>query len=292
MRDPIVFFGFNNFQIHPSSFLSLSLSVKTPQALRINGHKPVTNCQLITLERQQRQTQQSQLLSAEYTEPVILENSQNHPHLSNSSVITIDGLAASGKSSVAQGVAQALNVPYVSSGLLYRAVTYAALHHRINFEPESEILGLLERHDLRLLPENHGNQVFLDGQDITEQCHSSLVDANVSVVALHQNLRSWVNTKIRSLPKPFVAEGRDMGTVVFTDASIKLFLTASSAVRAKRRTLERPEEFENIKRMIDARDAKDAINSGAAQDAIVIDTDNLNLEEVIAASLHAIAARM
>ena len=83
-----------------------------------------------------------------------------------------------------------------------------------------------------------------------------------------------------------------MGTVVFTDASIKLFLTASSAVRAKRRTLERPEEFENIKRMIDARDAKDAINSGAAQDAIVIDTDNLNLEEVIAASLHAIAARM
>jgi CMP/dCMP kinase len=235
--------------------------------------------------------QQSQLPTEEYTERVILEMPSTNIQLSKSSVVTIDGLAASGKSSVAQGVAQVLGVPYVSSGLLYRAVTYTALQHQINLEHESEILALLGKNDLKLLPKNDGNLVFLNGQDITELCHSSLVDANVSVVALHQNVRSWVNTKIRALQTPFVAEGRDMGAVVFTNASVKLFLTASSSVRAKRRTLERPEEFENIKHMIDARDAKDAINSGAASDAVVIETDNLSLEEVIAASLNAIAAR-
>lgn len=211
--------------------------------------------------------------------------------LSKSSVVTIDGLAASGKSSVAQGIAQALNVPYVSSGLLYRAVTYAALLGQINLEFEAEILRTLDQNELRLEPRNDGNRAFLNAHDITEQCHSSLVDENVSVIALHPHVRSWVNAKIRLLEKPFVAEGRDMGTVVFPGAKVKLFLTASSQVRAKRRTLERPEEFENIKKSIDARDARDAINSAAASDAIVLNTDHLNLEEVIAASLNAIAAR-
>jgi CMP/dCMP kinase len=226
-----------------------------------------------------------------YTEHVTLEMPQSKIQLPNTSVITIDGLAASGKSSVAQGIAQALNAPYVSSGLLYRAVTYAALSHQIRLEHESEILALLEHNDLQLLPKNDGNCAFWNAQDITELCHSSSVDANVSVVAQHQNVRAWVNAKIRALETPFVAEGRDMGAVVFTDASVKLFLTASSSVRAKRRTLERPEEFEKIKQMIDARDAKDAVNSKAASDAIMIDTENLNLEEVIAASLNAIAAK-
>lgn len=234
-----------------------------------------------------------QLLSkaSAYTDRVTLEMPQTKIQLPNTSVITIDGLAASGKSSVAQGIAQVLNVPYVSSGLLYRAVTYAALSHKINLELESKILALLEQNDLKLLPKNDGNCALWNSQDITELCHSSSVDANVSVVAQHPNVRAWVNAKIRALATPFVAEGRDMGTVVFTDANVKLFLTASSSVRAKRRTLERPEEFENIKLMIDARDAKDAVNSKAANDAIVIDTDHLNLEEVIAASLNAIAAK-
>jgi cytidylate kinase len=222
---------------------------------------------------------------------VTFETLQTPIQLSKSSVITIDGLAASGKSSVAQGVAQALNVPYVSSGLLYRAVTYLALNNNLNLEQESAILEVLEHQDLILEPRNDGNRAYLNGHDITEQCHSSLVDANVSIVALHQHVRAWVNSKIRALEKPFVAEGRDMGAVVFKDASVKLFLTASSLVRAQRRSLERPEQTRQIKAMIEARDAKDAINSGSASDAIVIETDHLNLEEVIAASLSAIAAK-
>ncbi len=237
------------------------------------------------------ETKQFKLSQEEYTDPVIFEMPHTTIELNKTSVITIDGLAASGKSSVAKGVAQALKIPYVSSGLLYRAVTYAALEQHINLEQEPQILELLKHNLFMLETKNDGNRAYLNGQDITERCHSSLVDASVSLVAHHHNVRAWVNATIQKLSKPFVAEGRDMGAVVFTDASVKLFLTASSSNRAKRRSLERPEDFERIKSLIEARDAKDAINSAAATDAIVIETDDLNLEEVIAASLSAIAAK-
>ena len=213
---------------------------------------------------------------------------RNKIQRSSTGVMTIDGLAASGKSSVAKGIAQKLGIPYVSSGLLYRAVTFAALEHEININQETNILALLEKTVLKLEPKNDGNRAILNGRDITQDCHSSSVDANVSIVALHPKVRSWVNTTIRALEKPFVAEGRDMGAVVFPNANVKLFLTASSENRAKRRSFERPEDFERVKLMIDARDAADAINSSAAEDAVVIDTENLNLEEVIAAALSAI----
>lgn len=223
--------------------------------------------------------------TSEYTNSVMLEMTQAKTQLSSTSVITIDGLAASGKSSVAKGIANQLGIPYVSSGLLYRAVTFAALLHQVDIHKESEILALLEQSTLKLEPKHDGNRAILNGIDITKDCHSSQVDQNVSVIALHPKVRAWVNNTIRALEKPFVAEGRDMGAVVFPDALVKLFLTASSSNRAKRRSFERPEDFLELKRMIEARDAADAINSGASPDAVVIDTEYLNLEEVIAAAL-------
>ncbi len=221
-----------------------------------------------------------------------LEHPLTFKTLPSTAVITIDGLAASGKSSVAKGIAQALNVPYISSGLLYRAVTFAALENHLDLHDQSEILKLLQTSNLKLEPHNNGNLAILNGIDISEQCHSSQVDASVSIIALHTEMRAWVNTQIRNLKKPFVAEGRDMGTVVFKDSKIKLFLTASSDIRAKRRTLERPEDFERIKAMIDARDTADAVNSSAASDAIIIDTENLNLAEVIAVCIEAITSKI
>lgn len=215
----------------------------------------------------------------------MLETTQTKTQLSSTSVITIDGLAASGKSSVANGIANQLGVPYVSSGLLYRAVTFAAILHHVDIHKETEILTLLEQSTLKLELKRDGNRAIFNGQDITKDCHSSQVDQNVSIIALHPKVRAWVNNTIRALQKPFVAEGRDMGAVVFPDAMAKLFLTASSSNRAKRRSFERPEDFLELKRMIEARDAADAINSGAAPDAVVIDTEHLNLEEVIAAAL-------
>lgn len=129
-------------------------------------------------------------------------------------VITIDGLAASGKSSVARRVALALGVPYVSSGLLYRAITVAALEANLDLENEVGLLEHLQSHEIRLEPLAEGNRVWLGTREITDDAHSSEVDATVSKVARHAQVRAWVNTQIRKLPKPFVAEGRDMGAVV------------------------------------------------------------------------------
>jgi CMP/dCMP kinase len=224
----------------------------------------------------------------EYTVEVTSDINQPSIQLSANSVITIDGLAASGKSSAAQGIARRLGIPYVSSGLLYRAVTFAALQSNTDITDEDGLLVMLKGSNLKLEPQNDGNRAILNGRDISAQCHSSGVDTNVSLVAHHDNVRAWVNKSIRALDKPFVAEGRDMGAVVFKDAEVKLFLTASSDNRAKRRTLERPEDFERIKHLIQVRDAADTINSSAAPDAVIIDTEHLNLEEVIAVALDAI----
>jgi CMP/dCMP kinase len=200
-------------------------------------------------------------------------------------VITIDGLAASGKSTVARRVALALGVPYVSSGLLYRAITVAALEADLDLEGEAELLGCLSSNEIRLEPLAEGNRVWLGGREITDAAHSSEVDANVSKVARHANVRHWVNTQIRTLPKPFVAEGRDMGAVVFLDSPAKIFLTASPRVRAQRRTLERPEDLETIEAALRTRDELDAVNSAAAPDAFKLDTSNLTLEQVVASVL-------
>ena len=196
-------------------------------------------------------------------------------------VITIDGLAASGKSTVARRVALALGVPYVSSGLLYRAITVAALEANLDLEGEPELLGCLNRNEIRLETLAEGNRVWLGTREITDAAHSSEVDANVSKVASHTNVRAWVNAQIRKLPKPFVAEGRDMGAVVFLDSPAKVFLTASPRVRAQRRTLERPEDLETVEAALRTRDELDAVNSAAAPDAFKLDTSHLTLEQVV-----------
>jgi cytidylate kinase len=203
-------------------------------------------------------------------------------------VITIDGVAASGKSSVARAVAAQLGVPYVSSGLLYRAVTFAALQYGIDTSNEAALMDCLMHNDIRLEPRTHGNRAWLNSTDITDAAHSSAVDANVSVVALHSRIRGWVNAAVKRLPPPFVAEGRDMGTVAFPHAAVKLYLTASPRVRAERRAVERPEDVPAIEAALIERDRLDAVNSRPADDATVLDTSNLSLEDVVAQALEAI----
>ena len=205
--------------------------------------------------------------------------------LSSSTIITLDGLAASGKSSVAKGLALALGVPFISSGLLYRLVALAALETQTDATTEVALLEMLNQHDLQFVANVLGNAVFLNHTDVTTLCHSSKVDALVSVVAQHPQIRLWVNTHIRLLEPPFVAEGRDMGTNVFPNATVKFFLTASSLVRAKRRVSERSRSLAEVQASIETRDAMDAINSAPASDAILIDSSNLNLEQTIEKAL-------
>lgn len=196
-------------------------------------------------------------------------------------IVTIDGVAASGKSSVASGVARSLGVPYLSSGLLYRAATYAALEAGLPLDGAAGILDELRRVPVRLEPLSAGNLVFRGGQNITAALGTGRIDAGVSSVAVLPQLREWVNTQLRAVPAPFVAEGRDMGSVVFPEAQHKFFLVAAPRVRAQRRVQERLEDLDAIEAALIERDRRDHQQLAPAADALTIDTGSLTLPEVI-----------
>jgi CMP/dCMP kinase len=218
----------------------------------------------------------------------------NHPHHSHHRlfgmmkrvIVTIDGPAASGKSSVSRGVADALHVPFVSSGLLYRAATYLALEHLLDPSVEKTLLDFLNKHQIvleaRSLEPNH---IFFDQEDITTALHTDDVDALVSVIAKHPNIRIWVDERLREVKGSFVVEGRDMGTAVFPQAGHKFYLDAPAEVRAKRRVGEREAELAVIIESLKRRDVLDAEQSKPALDAVHIETGELSLEQVIEAIL-------
>lgn len=194
--------------------------------------------------------------------------------------MTIDGVAASGKSSVSSGVARALGVPYVSSGLLYRAATLLA--HEAGLSPHDPALRpYLEAQPLRLEALATGNRLWLGARELTADVQSAAVDAGVSAIAAQPELRAWVDARLRALTPPFVAEGRDMGTAVFPQAGAKFYLTASARVRAGRRAAERPEAVDEIEAALLRRDERDRAQSAPAAQARIIDTGPLSLQGVI-----------
>jgi len=198
-----------------------------------------------------------------------------------SSVITLDGGAASGKSSVSSLLAARLGIPFISTGLFYRAVTVAALERGFDLSDGEVVAQLLEHHSLSLEYREGFNRVCWDAQDITAQLHTSQVDAYVSEVSRHPAVREWVKRTLRTLEPPFVAEGRDMGRVVFPAARFKFYLKASPRVRAQRRAGERLEDVAQIEASLLERDLLDAEQSKPAQDATVLDTSHLTLEQVV-----------
>lgn len=203
-------------------------------------------------------------------------------------VITIDGPAASGKSSVAKLLAHRLGIAYVSSGLLYRAATRSALVDEVDLNDESQVLKLLASQDVRLHPEAEGNRVTIDWRDVTAELHTDAVDVAVSTLARHGVVRSWVTDRLREMGGSFVIDGRDMGTAVFPDAVAKFFLTADPDVRAARRAGERSGELRQVAERLRRRDAQDAQQSAPAPEAIFIDTGVLTLDEVVERVLTAV----
>lgn len=197
-------------------------------------------------------------------------------------VVTLDGPAASGKSSVARLLAERLGIPYVSSGLLYRAATLLALENGIDPADEPALLALLESSRVLLAPGRGGNRVEVDGRDVSAWLHTDAVDAAVSAAARLDGVRAWVNERLRELEGSFVIDGRDMGTVVFPEADRKFYLTAPVEVRAGRRLGERSGDLESISESLRQRDALDAKQSVPAPDAVHIDTGSLTLDEVVA----------
>ncbi|MCS7081494.1 MAG: (d)CMP kinase [Bacteroidetes bacterium] len=207
-------------------------------------------------------------------------------------LIAIDGPAASGKSTTARLVAERLGLRYVNTGALYRAVTWALLARGIwPAHPEriSEFLSLL---DLELQESPMGLRVLIDSQDVTEMLQLPEVSAHVSAVSALPEVRSWLLQIERALGAEggVVFEGRDIGTVVFPEAELKVFLTAELAERARRRWRELRERgslvsLEEVEAELRNRDAQDATRTLAplrpAPDAKLLDTTLLSVAEQV-----------
>jgi cytidylate kinase len=208
-------------------------------------------------------------------------------------VIAIDGPAASGKSSTAQWVAERLGIRHVDSGSLYRAATAARLRQRTGAGDdrkwtEAEVLKAAKKH-VRLVAADHSLIPEIDGAPADEEIRGADVTKHVSTVARMQRVRDWVNQQVRDAAKTnsVVVDGRDIGTAVFPDADLKIFLVADPWERARRRLvqhLQRAPTDEEIAEETDRlvqRDARDAQQSEKAPDAVVLDTTYLTQEEQV-----------
>lgn len=205
-------------------------------------------------------------------------------------VVAIDGPAASGKSSTAQWVAKDLGFRHVDSGALYRAVTAAALRWA-GPPADWQAATVLECAQQVALVPNDGTSfnVEIAGADVAEEIRSSRVTMHVSAVAQMQVVRAWVNARVREAATRFnvVVDGRDMGTAVFPDAELKIFLVADPWERARRRLLQRnqrrptDDEIAEETELLVKRDAADSTQTVQARDAILIDTSTLTQAEQV-----------
>lgn len=217
-------------------------------------------------------------------------------------VIAIDGPAASGKSSTAQWVAQRLGYLHVDSGSLYRALTAATL--RLGQAPDAwtpEVM-LAQGPRIALAPGTHAFEARIDGEPVDDEIRGAEVTRHVSHAARMPAVRAWVNARVREAAETenVVVDGRDMGTAVFPEAPLKIFLIADPWERARRRLtqrLDRRATDDEIAEEVDAlvqRDAKDATQTVQAKDAVVLDTTYLTqVEQVerIVALAHAVSHR-
>jgi cytidylate kinase len=204
-------------------------------------------------------------------------------------VVAIDGPAASGKSSTAKCVAEKLGVHHADSGALYRAATVARLRQGGSPEEWTADSVLAAASRIALVRHGSGFDVHLDGAPMGKELHEAAVTALVSLVAKMRPVRDWVNAKMIACARegPIVVDGRDMGTAVFPEARLKIFLVANARERARRRLLQRlgrtpmDDEIASEAEMLKQRDIKDAAQTQQAADAVVLDTTHLTQEEQV-----------
>ncbi len=204
-------------------------------------------------------------------------------------VVAIDGAAGSGKSTLARLLARELHLPYVNTGAMYRALTLAARRREVDIEDAEALVRLMQTLNFTLSPPGHPGEpreLWIDGAAPTEELESAEVEANVSVVATHPAVRAMMRAAQRTLGEGgAVMEGRDIGSAVFPDARLKLFLVAEPQERAGRRIEERG--VEDVAGALHERDRRDArVNPFVpAEDAVVIDTSELDVDGTLRAAL-------
>jgi cytidylate kinase len=218
-------------------------------------------------------------------------------------VIAIDGPSASGKSSTARAVAEALGFAHLDSGALYRGVTLVALREAARRgSPDEDPLAVLdaeailraaEDRGLMLQPDGAGFAAYLEGEPVDGELRGSRVTACVSAVSAVPVVREWINTRLRAMVRAgrdVVVDGRDIGTVVFPDADLKIFLTASPEARAGRRISQRgmglePSGLAAEAAALAARDQADSSRVvaplRAAEDAVVVDTTTMSFADQV-----------
>ncbi|MGC3872831.1 (d)CMP kinase [Halomonas sp. GXIMD04776] len=207
-------------------------------------------------------------------------------------VLAIDGPGGAGKGTVSRLIAERLGWHLLDSGALYRLTAQAAAKHGVPLDDESGLARLAETLDVAFLAENGNARVLLEGEDVSRAIRTEEVGERASQVAVLQRVRNALLARQRDFQKPpgLVADGRDMGTVVFPQATLKVFLTASAQERARRRYLQLQESGANaslssLLKEIQARDARDMQRAVAplkpADDAIELDTTELSIPDVV-----------
>lgn len=206
-------------------------------------------------------------------------------------VIAIDGPAGSGKSTIAARVAGQLGYTNLESGAMYRALALKALESHGDLDNEDAMRELAEGTKIELVPREEGNRVLLDGRDVSQRIRDADVTAAASRVSVHPSVRRIMVTRQRAMGEQggIVMEGRDIGTVVFPNADVKIFLDADEAVRAERRLLQNAAAANNAQQIKDEladRDRRDQTRATsplvAAPDAVHIDSTHKSIDEVVA----------
>ena len=211
-------------------------------------------------------------------------------------IVTIDGGVASGKSAVGRRVAEKLGLPFIDSGLMYRAITRMATQHGIDPHNSDAVTRLAETHNIRV----EGERVWADGVELTQGIYDAdYADALPVVSAIAGVRHALVAQQRRMAQHGVVMAGRDIGTVVFPDADHKFFLVASLDEKVRRRAAQYERRGERVddeamRKEVEMRDRVDSERPVAplkpADDAVIIDTDNLDLEEVVDRIVHDVRA--
>ena len=208
-------------------------------------------------------------------------------------VITIDGPAAGGKSTVARLLAERLEASFLDTGAMYRAVTLAAIRAGVDMSDQEKLLGVMETSDFQFSVKEGKMVVGINGADVSEQLRNPEITANARHIASAPRVREKLVEMQRQFAageEKIVTEGRDQGTVAFGDADIKFYLTAEPSERARRRQAELrakgvSESLEKVQRAIEERDKSDENRTVGplkpAGDAIVVDTTDLSIEKVV-----------
>jgi cytidylate kinase len=214
-------------------------------------------------------------------------------------VIAIDGPSGAGKGTVARAVARALRYRHLDTGAMYRAVAWKALHDGIDLDAESAVAVLSERAHIDVSE----GAVHIDGHNVSTAIRTPDIDAAAAKVARHPAVRRALVARQRQygVDGEIVMEGRDIGTVVFPDADVKIYLDASPDERARRRALDPahagagPREVSDVATALAERDRSDSTRAASplavAEDAVRIDTTGLSIEEVVARVLEVVRAK-